>query len=334
VDKEYFLAHNGLGGLFFEQKRYDQAKEEFKRSLSLNPKDADAHNWRGRVAVVQKQYDDAERAFRDTIQLDEKWSPAHLNLGSLLILLERYVEAETHLQEAVKLDPRDDESHNELGRLFYTTGKYSEAVFQYRQAVRTNAKNVTAQRGLVLSLMAADRFDEAERQLRPLVESKGYSRIDTKNAWIVHQTLAELFTRLGQRRGDAMFYDEALAAVDKALSGAPGEYKAELNYKRGIINYYLKQYEVAERDFDRCVNLDKTHYSAKRNLERLRTSLSGRRSKTLQRLGITVGSLAIIQLIGLWILYLVGLKDGKEIVSPATFGVLAPLFFAFILVSL
>ena len=31
---------------------------------------------------------------------------------------------------------------------------------------------------------------------------------------------------------------------------------------------------------------------------------------------------------------MVGLKDGKEIVSPATFGVLAPLFFAFILVSL
>ena len=333
LNKDCFPAHNGLGALLFDRKRYDDAKAEFQTAIQLNPNDAETHNWLGRVALTQQRYEDAEKSFRKAIELDQKESSAHRDLGSLLTSLGCYDEAETFLKEAVKLDPKDDKSYNELGRFFYTQKKCEEAVFQYRQAVRLNPGNVAAQKGLALSLMAIDRFEEAERQLRPLIESKVRSSVSLKDFWIIHETLSDLFTRLGEKRGDELYYDEAVKEVDRALSGAPGIRKADLYFKRGIIQYHRKQYEVAERDFERCVNLNEKHWAAKRNLERLQTSLSGRRSRTLEIIGKVLAMLGSVQMIVLWALYIIGSIHGKKIIEDTTFAVLAPLLFALTLIS-
>jgi len=334
LKEDYYPAYNGLGDLLFDQEYYDKAKAEFEKALTINPNDADTHNFIGNVARVQQRYEDAEQAFHQAIKINENDPYAYLNLGSLLTSLERYDEAETCLNKAVELNIKDDENHNELGLCYYKQNKYVEAVLQYRHAVLLNLKNVTAQQGLALSLMALERFYEAESQLRPLVESKANLMFDPEDAWIIHETLADLYARLGDKIGDELYYDEAVQEVDKALSGVPNNNKAALYFKRGIINYYLKKYEIAERDFQHCVNSNNEHWAAKRNLERLQTSLSSLRLKTLERISKFFCVIGFIQLIGLWILYIIGFSQGKTYISPTTFAILAPLFFALSLVSI
>jgi len=334
LKEDYYSAYCGLGSLLFNQEHYDEAKDEFEKALAINPNDAETHNWLGNVARVQERYEDAEKAFHQAIKINENNPYAYLNLGSLLTSLERYDEAETCLNKAVELDIKDNENHNELGLCYYRQNKYAEAVLQYRHAVRLNLKNVMAQQGLALSLMALERFDEAESQLRPLVESKANLMFDPKDTWIIHETLADLYTRLGDKIGDELYYDEALQEVDKALSGVPNNNKAALYFKRGIINYYLKKYEIAERDFQHCVNLNKENWVAKRNLERLQTSLSSLRSETLETIGKFFCGIGFIQLIFLWIIYIIGFAQGKTYISQTTFAILAPLFFALSLVSI
>jgi Flp pilus assembly protein TadD len=328
--------HSNLGLVLQRLTRYADAEAEFERTVALNPNDPEAYNGLGRVALVRQRYEEAELAFRKAITLDEKGYAARLYLGSLLTSLERYDEAEACLKEALKLDPTNSEAHeahNEFGRCFFRQRKYNEAASHYRQAVRLKPNNLAAQRGSALSLMEVERFDEAERQLRALVEPKAQAGLDKQDIRVIHETLADLFMRLGDKRGDEIYYDEAVKSVDKALSLAPDGQDANLRFKRGIIQCYRKQYEVAEKDFERCVKLDKNHWAAQRNLERLQSSLAGRRSKNLEKMGVFLAGLAIVQLVGLWLLYTKGLPSNKPL-GETVFGILAPLFFAFTLVSI
>ena len=69
------------------------------------------------------------------------------------------------------------------------------------------------------------------------------------------------------------------------------------------------------------------------NFGRWTTSMNSS-SNSFEKISIIFCVIAFIQLIGLWSLYIIGFAQGKTYISPTTFAILAPLFFALSLVSI
>ncbi len=74
-------AHTARGNLAFQGEHdWKLAEEELRRALDLNPSSSAAHTWYGILLVTLQRYDEAKDQLRDAMQLDPglDWIPLHL----------------------------------------------------------------------------------------------------------------------------------------------------------------------------------------------------------------------------------------------------------------
>ena len=126
-------AWSGRAGLSFLRGDAAQAETDFRKSLELNPKDADTWFNLGNSLVVQERPGEAEEAYRRVIDLDHGPSSAaaRLNLGVLLLTRQKVDEAEKLLKEAARLNPELPGPHLHLARIAGARFRYDEARRHY-----------------------------------------------------------------------------------------------------------------------------------------------------------------------------------------------------------
>ena len=79
-------AHNNRGNQLLEMGQYDEAEEEFKIALALNPVYTEAHNNLGYILSHQGHYKEAEAEFREALKYTPDFESAQLNLAQVLRL--------------------------------------------------------------------------------------------------------------------------------------------------------------------------------------------------------------------------------------------------------
>jgi hypothetical protein len=79
-------AHNNRGNELLDRGRYDEALEEFKIALALNPKYTEAHNNLGYILCRQGRYDEAIAEFRAALSYTPDFESAQQNLQHVLAL--------------------------------------------------------------------------------------------------------------------------------------------------------------------------------------------------------------------------------------------------------
>jgi tetratricopeptide (TPR) repeat protein len=84
-------------------------------ALRINPEDADAHNNLGNLLKELKRYDEAEKEYKEAFRINPDYALAHNNLGNLFKELKRYDKAENEYEEALRINPDLAEGHNNLG---------------------------------------------------------------------------------------------------------------------------------------------------------------------------------------------------------------------------
>ncbi len=117
-------AHEGLGAVYYNEGRLDEALTELQTAVSLNLSDAGAHYNIGLIYWKQGRLDEAKKEFR----------------------------------AAVWLKPDNADMHNMLGRAYEREGFLDDAVREYETALRLNPDHVYARNNLeVLNQKARDR---------------------------------------------------------------------------------------------------------------------------------------------------------------------------------
>jgi tetratricopeptide (TPR) repeat protein len=137
LTKTYF--YRGLD--HYARKEPGRALADFKQSILLQPKWAEAHNHRGQAYSLNKDYVQAAADYRQAISLDAKYALAHANLARLLAScpnanLRDGAQALRHARKACELTEGPDASSlDALAAAWAETGQFQNAVQAQKEAL-------------------------------------------------------------------------------------------------------------------------------------------------------------------------------------------------------
>ena len=120
--------HTCLGNVYFSTGQYDEAVEQFRRSLDLD-RNSD-ETLRLLAAAYQKQgkASAAEEAYRQAVSLRPNYWNVYNAFGTFYFNQARYADAEVMFQKAIKLAPMNFRGYSNLGAIYLLLGRYGEAV--------------------------------------------------------------------------------------------------------------------------------------------------------------------------------------------------------------
>ena len=116
-----------------DQKDYPTAAQDYRDYLAKKPEDAAAHFGLGYADMSMQRLGEAKAEYEKAISLDPKMAPAYLNLGLTLIDGDP-AAALVPLQKAVELIPNESGPKYLLGLAWERTDKLAAAVEQYQLA--------------------------------------------------------------------------------------------------------------------------------------------------------------------------------------------------------
>jgi len=175
---------------------------------------------KGEQLARQKNSPAAIARFREALQIFPNYFDAHLSLGSLLLTTGELVPAISEFEAARKINPTDVRLYQMFGAAMMQQRKFAVAAAAFAEAARLAPEDPThlLRRGVALIEYAAT-FDrtspqsaltqnqalaDAELSLRKAFEVSG------KRLTVVHQQLARVYERRGERKQAADELEEYL----------------------------------------------------------------------------------------------------------------------------
>jgi serine/threonine protein kinase/Flp pilus assembly protein TadD len=127
-------AHTARAGALSMAWRWSEAQQEYTRAIELNPNSAAAHYFYAfSYLVPEKRIDQALEEFRIALSLDPLSSIVNTNYATVLMVAHRYPESLAQFRKTLDRDPGFGPAHYKLSQLLATTGQFAEAVSEFRK---------------------------------------------------------------------------------------------------------------------------------------------------------------------------------------------------------
>jgi len=169
VTRDNILARVSLGNALQQAGQINEAMEQYREVLRLDPNQEHANLDLGVALAMTGQLQEAANCFARALRNRPDWSGTHLNLGRALFELGDFSGALTHYAEAVRLDSNAVVAFTSLAGDLSARGKSDEAVRYYLEALRFNPADAEAHYHLGLEWLQRGRMDEAMASLREAV---------------------------------------------------------------------------------------------------------------------------------------------------------------------
>jgi Flp pilus assembly protein TadD len=248
-----------------DRNDYEAAVQAYQEYLTKKSDDATVHYDLGYAYTAMQKFADAKAEYEKAISFDPKMAAAYQNLGLTLLRTEPSA-AVAPLQKAAELMPQDARTKWLLGTALEKNGKLDLAIEQYEAAKKLDDKDPDFRTSLGHALLSAERPAEAEAvyrealALHPEGAALGQAHIGLAQALIAQKKIegatTEMAAYLQSRPDDANARmelaaglaelgknDEALAELDRATGGGP-ENLRELKL-RVQIAFQRKRYDDA-----------------------------------------------------------------------------------------
>jgi Tfp pilus assembly protein PilF len=134
--RENEMAWYLLGAIYERQKFYDRAEEEFKKVLTVDPKNDAVLNYYGYMLGDRGiRLDEAEALVKRALD-DDPYNGAYLDsLGWIYFKENKLVEAETMLRKSVQRESHDATIHSHLGDVYAKTGRMEQAAIEWEKSL-------------------------------------------------------------------------------------------------------------------------------------------------------------------------------------------------------
>jgi tetratricopeptide (TPR) repeat protein len=157
---------NKLGLTELEMKNVELARMYFRRSVKMDPKNADAWNNLGAVEYVDRGNTSAIGDYKHAIKLDKHQAVFHANLATAYFEVQNYKGARREMAAALKLDPDTFDNHVGVGGIqAHVLTSEDRARFAYEMA-RMYASNKLEEQMLHSLAMASESGMDVQREMR------------------------------------------------------------------------------------------------------------------------------------------------------------------------
>jgi len=294
----------GLGNVYSDQQRWDDAETAYRNSVAWAPTDADAYVALS-VVLVQpsaggdnaKRFADAESFARRSVQIDPKNAVGWDRLG--VALQARGLansETEHSYRRAIELDPQFAVAYAHLARMLNRSGRSGEAAPLYEKAIEL-AKDPATLNLIADSLQGEQLWPQSEPVLKRALE------LDSRNPTslllmgrllVAYKRYQEAEPYLKSASEVAARAFQPLNLLARAYLGMDRYSDAEQTYERastlagsgekkqlagifgfeGVGDGYLKsnQKDKAVRAYQRALELDPNNNGAAQKLARARAN--------------------------------------------------------------
>jgi len=216
------------GNLFVQKHVWEEAANEYRKAIQMEPGYAEASNNLGLSLYYMKKYKEAVENLQAALHSFPGWYIAEANLGMTLAKLNRNEEAAQHYERSltVKEQPAVWLS---LGDIYAVLGKLEKSLEAYEKAIAGNPRYGMAYHRVGMLQARRNKVDDAETALNKAVE------IDPANteAWGVLGAIAA-------RKGNLTKARNLFAKVEKVE-------KVPAPAQRG-----LRRLEVARQGLDKA----------------------------------------------------------------------------------
>lgn len=244
---------------------YATAAQKYQAYLAKKPDDALVHYDLGYAYTALQRPADAKSEYEKAISLDPKMASAYQNLGLTLISTDP-VAAIVPLQRAAELMPEDARTKWLLGVALEAAKKDELAIEQYEAAAKLDSKSVDIRNSLGFALLRTGKTADAEAAFReaialqPTGEPANDAHKGLLQALLAQKKMDAAATELGAQLeahpndagmrlehasllADAGKDDDALAELDRAAAAGPESLRTlEL---RALIYFRKKDYDHA-----------------------------------------------------------------------------------------
>ena len=269
------FAHFQLAYAYTALKRPDDARQEYERSIALDPKMPEAQLNLG-VLLLERQPAAAVAVLRRAVELLPSESRPRYLLGLAQERSGDFSGAAESFAGATRLDPKDLDSLTRLGQVLLRLGKSADAEGKFRAALELRPNSPEALQGLAQSLdqqkkpqavdayrnyLAARPDDKAARLrlVHLLVEQQKYDEAVAENAKdnagqpaTVDDLKLRADIEINQKK-----LDEAITTLRRAIALAPND--AQLHGGLGRIYLEKRQFADAEKELKAALELDRNN---------------------------------------------------------------------------
>jgi Flp pilus assembly protein TadD/peroxiredoxin len=178
VAEGYEFGRNYLsyGSIFFERGYLEQAEAFFQLALLADSASAEAYYGLGSVYLQKQKPDQARKSFEQAVQVQPNYPgtrpKAWNNLGILAARAGRTDEAVNDFKEALKLDPDYSVALNNLGNAYRQAGQWEDAKSAFRRALELNPADPEANYALGMVFAQVDRTQQAYEYLQKALAAR------------------------------------------------------------------------------------------------------------------------------------------------------------------
>ncbi|MEO8441389.1 MAG: tetratricopeptide repeat protein [Betaproteobacteria bacterium] len=158
-----------LAQAYFVLKRYDEARETFRKASRLDPRTLQFPLGVANSLAMQGQLEVAQELLQKLATRFPQSALVWFNLGNVQRDRQHVNQALESFRRAVALDPRQIDARNSLGCVLHVMLRFEDAEREFRECVRIAPDFLHARCNLASVVMDLGRFDEAATLCRDII---------------------------------------------------------------------------------------------------------------------------------------------------------------------
>ncbi|MBN2341970.1 MAG: tetratricopeptide repeat protein [Deltaproteobacteria bacterium] len=139
-DRDAF--HLGLGTAYFRQKKYDDARAELDKALSLVPNHIGATQMLAELELATGNNSRAVTLAEKAVQLSPNDPIICYNTAYLFFQMKRYTQANAYFLRTIAMDPKSSASFAHMGDIACERRMYKDGIKHYQDALKGDLKGM------------------------------------------------------------------------------------------------------------------------------------------------------------------------------------------------